>query len=147
MGLLVNLGIIGCSLPPSVLQLLSWLSIISTCIFSWDSWYNEKTLVVGLLTLGKVEYKYNLGSPKFSWEDDLDPVKASTFSPDRATFFHYCLFARRHDNTSATGLSRGIVASDFIVTLEYYVYCCFPSFFVSDYFAGRGKYSSRHVLA
>ncbi|MFZ2451196.1 MAG: hypothetical protein WAW36_11815 [Methylovulum miyakonense] len=48
---------------------------------------------------------------------DFDAIKAVNFKPERARIFHYCLFAHNYDGDGSSGLSRGIPASDFIVTL------------------------------
>ncbi|WP_375766797.1 hypothetical protein NR798_34640 [Archangium gephyra] len=64
-----------------------------------------------------VTHATNLGNPTFDWVRDLDPIKNANFTPGRAPFFHYCLFGHNYDGGTSSGLSRGIVASDFLVTL------------------------------
>jgi hypothetical protein len=46
----------------------------------------------------------------------FDTLKAANFDPDRAPVFHYAISAHAHDGTH-TGNSRGVSASDFLVTL------------------------------
>ena len=48
---------------------------------------------------------------------DFDVIKNSYFPTRRAKTFHYALFANRYNGGSSSGLSRGIPAHDFIVSL------------------------------
>lgn len=48
---------------------------------------------------------------------DFDVIKAKYFATRRAPFFHYAVFANQYDGGSSSGLSRGIPAHDFMVTL------------------------------
>ncbi len=63
----------------------------------------------------------NLGSKNpngnYNWTE-FDDIKDSNFSPARAAVFHYCVFAHNLGGFgSVSGISRGIGASDFIVSL------------------------------
>lgn len=63
----------------------------------------------------------NLGSKNpngsYKWTE-FDSIKASNFSPARAPVFHYCVFAHNLGGFgNVSGMSRGIGASDFIVSL------------------------------
>ncbi len=63
----------------------------------------------------------NLGSKNpngsYNWTE-FDGIKDSNFSPARAAVFHYCVFAHNLGGFGGTsGISRGIGASDFIVSL------------------------------
>ncbi|RKG54551.1 hypothetical protein D7X30_28960 [Corallococcus sp. AB011P] len=48
---------------------------------------------------------------------DFDTIKAKYFAAARAPFFHYMLFANTYSGGTSSGISRGIPAHDFIVTL------------------------------
>jgi hypothetical protein len=48
---------------------------------------------------------------------DFDVIKASYFESRRERLFHYALFANQYNSGGSSGLSRGIPAHDFIVTL------------------------------
>ncbi|NOJ97271.1 hypothetical protein D7W82_05000 [Corallococcus sp. CA049B] len=48
---------------------------------------------------------------------DFDIIKAKYFAAARAPFFHYMLFANTYSGGTSSGISRGIPAHDFIVTL------------------------------
>lgn len=48
---------------------------------------------------------------------DVDAIKATYFPLNRRAIYHYCLFAHGYGGGSSSGISRGIPASDFIVTL------------------------------
>jgi hypothetical protein len=48
---------------------------------------------------------------------EFDAIKASNFSSFRDRIFHYCIFGQRFDGTGYSGVSRGIGAEDFVVTL------------------------------
>jgi hypothetical protein len=48
---------------------------------------------------------------------DFDVIKAKYFPPRRARIFHYMLFANTYGGTTSSGISRGIPAHDFVVTL------------------------------
>jgi hypothetical protein len=69
--------------------------------------------------------KYDLGGGNLvPHDDDLNPVgaefspiKAANFSPLRAKTFHYMVWAHGYDGGSSSGLSFGIRADSFIVTL------------------------------
>ncbi|HSP78951.1 MAG TPA: hypothetical protein VLQ93_10505 [Myxococcaceae bacterium] len=64
-----------------------------------------------------VAHTTNLGNPGFDWARDFDPIKNANFSTSRRPFFHYCLFGHSYSGGTSSGLSRGIPASDFLVTL------------------------------
>jgi hypothetical protein len=64
------------------------------------------------------------GGNELPHDDDLNPVwtefdviKASNFAPERQPIFHYTVFAHQYNGGCSSGLSRGIPASDFIVSL------------------------------
>jgi len=65
----------------------------------------------------QVPYKANLGNPTLDWGRDFDPIKNANVPANRVPFFHYCVFGNRYSNGTSSGISRDIVASDFIVTL------------------------------
>ncbi|NPD26137.1 hypothetical protein HPP06_22215 [Corallococcus exiguus] len=48
---------------------------------------------------------------------DFDKIKAKYFAAARAPFFHYMLFANTYSGGTSSGISRGIPAHDFVVTL------------------------------
>lgn len=48
---------------------------------------------------------------------DFDVIKSKYFPARRAPFFHYALFANTYNATPSSGISRGIPAHDFVVTL------------------------------
>lgn len=48
---------------------------------------------------------------------EFDAIKNANFDPKRARIFHYCVFGHNYESTTSSGLSRGIPASDFLVTL------------------------------
>jgi hypothetical protein len=48
---------------------------------------------------------------------DFDVIKAKYFPARRTKFFHYALFANQYDGGGSSGISRGIPAHDFVVTL------------------------------
>ncbi|WP_343073312.1 hypothetical protein [Pyxidicoccus fallax] len=48
---------------------------------------------------------------------DFDVIKAKYFLARRARFFHYGLIANQYDSGGSSGLSRGIPAHDFMVTM------------------------------
>ncbi|MCY1043230.1 hypothetical protein OV208_18075 [Corallococcus sp. bb12-1] len=48
---------------------------------------------------------------------DFDVIKAKYFNARRAPFFHYLLVADHYDGGGSSGISRGIPAHDFIMTL------------------------------
>jgi hypothetical protein len=50
---------------------------------------------------------------------DFDVIKAKYFAAARAPYFHYMLFANRYAGGSSSGISRGIPAHDFVVTLGF----------------------------
>ncbi|RKG80746.1 hypothetical protein D7W79_07170 [Corallococcus exercitus] len=50
---------------------------------------------------------------------DFDKIKAKYFAANRAPYFHYMLFANRYDGGNSSGISRGIPAHDFVVTLGF----------------------------
>ena len=50
---------------------------------------------------------------------DFDVIKGKYFAASRAPFFHYMLFANRYNGGNSSGISRGIPAHDFIVTLGF----------------------------
>jgi hypothetical protein len=64
-----------------------------------------------------VDYVANLGNPGFDWSRDLDPIKNAHFPATRKPLYHYCLFGASYGGGTSSGQSRGIGASDFIVTL------------------------------
>jgi len=49
--------------------------------------------------------------------DDFDVIKADYFESRRDRAFHYVLFANQYNSGGSSGLSRGIPAHDFLVTL------------------------------
>ena len=51
----------------------------------------------------------------YDWSP-FDALKAANFDPKRAPVFHYAISAHAHDGTFS-GISRGVGASDFLVTL------------------------------
>lgn len=69
--------------------------------------------------------KYNLGGGNLvAHDDDLNPVyaefgaiKNKNFDKDRAKIFHYMIWAHGYGGGSSSGLSMGIPADSFIVTL------------------------------
>ena len=69
--------------------------------------------------------KYDLGGGNLvPHDDDLNPVrqefnalKDKNFDPDRAKVFHYMIWAHGYEGGSSSGLSFGIPADSFIVTL------------------------------
>jgi hypothetical protein len=48
---------------------------------------------------------------------EVDAIKNLHFSAPWREIFHYCLFAHKYEGGTSSGISRGIPASDFIVTL------------------------------
>ncbi|RYZ43032.1 MAG: hypothetical protein EOO71_05495 [Myxococcaceae bacterium] len=50
---------------------------------------------------------------------DFDVIKAKYFAANRAPYFHYMLFANRYAGGNSSGISRGIPAHDFVVTLGF----------------------------
>ena len=48
---------------------------------------------------------------------EFDAIKRDNFAPEREPIFHYCIFAHNYSGGTSSGLSRGIPASDFIVSL------------------------------
>jgi Bacterial TSP3 repeat len=48
---------------------------------------------------------------------DFDVIKAKYFPARRAPFFHYAVFANTYSGGTSSGISRGIPAHDFVVTL------------------------------
>ncbi|NOK07785.1 hypothetical protein [Corallococcus exercitus] len=50
---------------------------------------------------------------------DFDKIKAKYFAANRAPYFHYLLFANRYNGGNSSGISRGIPAHDFVVTLGF----------------------------
>lgn len=48
---------------------------------------------------------------------DFDVIKNKYFAARRAPFFHYAVFANTYNGGSSSGISRGIPAHDFVVTL------------------------------
>ncbi|WP_241759273.1 hypothetical protein [Pyxidicoccus parkwayensis] len=50
---------------------------------------------------------------------DFDVIKAKYFTAIRAPYFHYMLFANRYSGGNSSGISRGIPAHDFVVTLGF----------------------------
>ncbi|RKH07545.1 hypothetical protein D7X32_01575 [Corallococcus carmarthensis] len=50
---------------------------------------------------------------------DFDKIKAKYFAANRAPYFHYMLFANRYGGGNSSGISRGIPAHDFVVTLGF----------------------------
>jgi hypothetical protein len=59
-----------------------------------------------------------------TWDNDLNPVdsqfyalKASNFNPNRTAVYHYMIWADNYNGNTSSGLSFGIPATDFIVTL------------------------------
>ncbi|NTX15213.1 hypothetical protein HUA76_30955 [Myxococcus sp. CA056] len=50
---------------------------------------------------------------------DFDVIKGKYFAANRAPYFHYMLFANRYDGGNSSGISRGIPAHDFVVTLGF----------------------------
>lgn len=69
--------------------------------------------------------RYDLGGGNLvAHDDDLNPVnqqfdaiKAANFDPDRARIFHYMIWAHRYGGGTSSGLSFGIGADSFVVTL------------------------------
>lgn len=54
-------------------------------------------------------------SNRYDWTEFLE-IKADNFEPLRRDAFHYALYADMLEDTSISGISRGIPASDFIVS-------------------------------
>lgn len=52
----------------------------------------------------------------YDWTD-FDAIKVANFDEARSLSFHYCVFAHNIAGSSVSGISRGITASDFIVSL------------------------------
>ncbi|CAM3401654.1 MULTISPECIES: hypothetical protein [Corallococcus] len=50
---------------------------------------------------------------------DFDVIKGKYFAALRAPYFHYMLFANRYAGGNSSGISRGIPAHDFVVTLGF----------------------------
>ncbi|WP_223643655.1 hypothetical protein [Corallococcus sp. EGB] len=50
---------------------------------------------------------------------DFDVIKGKYFNASRAPYFHYMLFANRYSGGNSSGISRGIPAHDFVVTLGF----------------------------
>ncbi|WP_244981853.1 hypothetical protein [Corallococcus exercitus] len=50
---------------------------------------------------------------------DFDVIKGKYFAAIRAPYFHYMLFANRYAGGNSSGISRGIPAHDFVVTLGF----------------------------
>ncbi|MCY1043227.1 hypothetical protein OV208_18060 [Corallococcus sp. bb12-1] len=50
---------------------------------------------------------------------DFDVIKGKYFAANRAPYFHYMLFAHRYAGGNSSGISRGIPAHDFVVTLGF----------------------------
>nr|WP_242588921.1 hypothetical protein [Corallococcus macrosporus] len=50
---------------------------------------------------------------------DFDVIKGKYFTASRAPYFHYMLFANRYSGGNSSGISRGIPAHDFVVTLGF----------------------------
>ena len=48
---------------------------------------------------------------------EFDVIKAKYFAAARAPYFHYMVFANQYDGGFSSGISRGIPAHDFLVTL------------------------------
>ncbi|RKG93666.1 hypothetical protein [Corallococcus terminator] len=48
---------------------------------------------------------------------DFDRIKTKYFAANRAPFFHYMVFANTYSGGTSSGISRGIPAHDFLVTL------------------------------
>ena len=48
---------------------------------------------------------------------EFDAIKRDNFAPEKEPIFHYCVFAHNYSGGTSSGLSRGIPASDFIVSL------------------------------
>ncbi len=64
------------------------------------------------------------GGTAVAHDDDLNPlwpefnaIRSAGFSQTRRRFFHYCLFAHDYNARDASGISRDIPSSDFIVSL------------------------------
>jgi len=76
----------------------------------------EKSINLHVFVDTALAYSANMGNP-FDWALHFDPIKNANFPVARRPFFHYCIFGSRYGATTSSGLSRGIVASDFIVTL------------------------------
>jgi len=79
--------------------------------------YAQKNLNLHIFIGNEVPFQLNLGNPNLDWENDIDPIKAWSFPASRVPFFHYCLFANEYSYSNSSGISRDIVAQDFIVTL------------------------------
>jgi hypothetical protein len=77
----------------------------------------KKGINLHIVVGNQVAYQANLGNPGFSWTTHFDPIKNANFAAARVPFFHYCLFANHYNGGSSSGISRGIPASDFIVSL------------------------------
>ncbi|QSQ22758.1 hypothetical protein JY651_47990 [Pyxidicoccus parkwayensis] len=48
---------------------------------------------------------------------DFDVIKAKYFTAARAPYFHYRVFAKQYDGGFSSGISRGVPAHDFVVTV------------------------------
>jgi len=57
-----------------------------------------------------------INAPAYDWAS-VDAIKALHFAPMYRDIFHYCLFAHGYGGSSSSGISRGIPAGDFIVSL------------------------------
>ncbi|NTX17293.1 hypothetical protein HUA74_44360 [Myxococcus sp. CA051A] len=51
---------------------------------------------------------------------DFDTIKAKYFAASRAPYFHYMLFAHRYNGGNSSGISRGLPAQDFVVSLGFW---------------------------
>lgn len=73
----------------------------------------------GLSRANNIGYIPSLGyfqGNNYNW-DAFDSLKANLFPTSREPTFHYALSVNRFGNSSSSGISRGIGASDFIVAL------------------------------
>ena len=56
-------------------------------------------------------------SGTFSWDQDIMPLKAKYFTPERTGLFHYCLFIDKFNSGSVSGQSRSVPGTEFFVSL------------------------------
>ncbi|MGH3765886.1 MAG: Ig-like domain repeat protein [Pseudonocardiaceae bacterium] len=65
----------------------------------------------------QLAYVSNLGSGNYNWSA-FQTLKDANFTPSgRTPIFHYVVAAHNYDSTTSSGISRGIGASDLIVSL------------------------------
>jgi hypothetical protein len=80
---------------------------------------NGATTWGGLSRANQVPYDANLGTflpnGNYSWTE-FQALKDANFEENRLPMFHYAVYADRYGTSGSSGISRGIGASDFIVS-------------------------------